>query len=64
MYWVQDIESARGLARLWSELQHPPSGHGAEQGGPGKLPLPVTARLLIDRPAIVDVTAERTETPR
>ena len=40
MYWFQDIESARALARLWSESPHPPCGDGAP---------------LIDEPAMDDV---------
>jgi hypothetical protein len=50
MYWFQDIESARALARLWSESPHPPCDDGAPQ-----LPLPVAAAPLIDEPAMDDV---------
>jgi len=43
MYWFQDIESARALARLWSESPHPPGDDGAPQGNPDQLTPPVAA---------------------
>ena len=55
MYWFQDIESARALARLWSESPHPPRDDGAPQGNPQRLSLPVAAAPLIDEPAMDDV---------
>jgi hypothetical protein len=48
MYWFQDIESARALARLYSKSPHLPCDDGA-------LPLPVAAAQLIDEPAMDDV---------
>ena len=50
MYWFQDVESARALARLYSKSPHLPCNDGAPQ-----LPLPVAAAPLIDEPAIDDV---------
>jgi hypothetical protein len=55
MYWFLDIESARALARLWSESPHPPRDDGAPQSNPDQLPLPVAAALLIDEPAMDDL---------
>ena len=55
MYWFQDIESARALARLWSESPHPLCDDGVPQSNPDQLPLPVAAAPLIDEPAMDDV---------
>jgi hypothetical protein len=51
MYWFQDFESARVLARLWSD---PPCDDGAPQGNPDRLTPPVAAEPLIDEPAADD----------
>jgi len=50
MYWFQDIESARALARLYGKSPHQPCDDGAPQ-----LPLPDAAGPLIDEPAMDDV---------
>ena len=55
MYWFQDIESARALARLWSESPHPPCSDGVPQGNPDQLPPPDAAAPLVDEPAMDDV---------
>jgi hypothetical protein len=55
MYWFQDIESARALARLYNEPPHPPGGDGVPQSDPDQLSLPVAATPLIDQPAMDDV---------
>jgi hypothetical protein len=46
MYWFQDIESARALARLWSESPQPPRDDAAP---------------LIDELAVDDVTSGSNE---
>jgi hypothetical protein len=52
MYWFQDIESARALARLWSESPNPPCDDGALQGNPDQLPPPVAAEPINDEPTM------------
>jgi hypothetical protein len=64
MYWFQDIESARALARLCSDSPHPPRDDDAPQGNPDQLTPPVAAAPLVDEPATDDVAAGRAETPR
>jgi hypothetical protein len=54
MYWFQDIESARALARLFSESPHPPCGDAVPQSNPDQLPQPVAAEPLIDESAADD----------
>jgi hypothetical protein len=55
MYWFQDIESARALARLYSASPHPLCDDGVPQSNPVRLSLPVAAAPLIDEPAVDDV---------
>jgi hypothetical protein len=59
MYWLQDFESARALARLWSGSPHPTRDDRARQGDPDELTLPVAADPLIDPPATDDGAAGR-----
>jgi hypothetical protein len=54
MYWFQDIESARALARLFSKSPHPPCGDGVPHINPDQLPLPVIPEPLMDEPAMDD----------
>jgi hypothetical protein len=56
MYWFQDIESARVLARLWSESPRPQCGDGATQD---QLPLPASAASLSDQLAMNDAAGSR-----
>ena len=55
MYWFQEIESARALARLWSESPHPPRDDGAPQSNPDQLPLLAYAGALTPLYALDDV---------
>jgi hypothetical protein len=48
MYWFQDIESARALARLWSASPNPLCEDGVPQSNP-------------DEPAMDDVAGEAHE---
>jgi hypothetical protein len=61
MYWFQDIESARALARLYSAPPHPLCGDGVPQSNPDRLPPPVAATPLIDEPAMDDVAPRSRE---
>jgi hypothetical protein len=54
MYWFQDIESARALARLYSESPHPPCGDGVPQNNADQLLQPVAAEPLINGSAAND----------
>ncbi len=63
MYWFQDIESARAVARLYSKSPHLPCRDGVPQDDPDEL-RPPAAEPLIDQPTTNDVAAGRTEAPR
>jgi hypothetical protein len=54
MFWFQDLESARALARLCSESPHMPCGDAVPQSHPDLLPLPGPAAPLIDAPDVDD----------
>jgi hypothetical protein len=56
MYRFQDIESARALARLWSESPRPQCGGGVTQDQP---PLPDSAASLSDELAMNDAAGSR-----
>jgi hypothetical protein len=64
MYWFQDIESARALARLWSESPHPRYDDAAPQGNPDQLTPGIATEPLIDLLATDHGAAGRAGTPR
>src|SRR5260221_11674059 len=61
MYWFQDIESARALARLYSASPPALCGDGVPQSDADRLPLPGTAAPPIDEPAMDDAEPELRE---
>jgi hypothetical protein len=67
MYWFQDIESARALARLYSESPQSRCGDDVPPRNPDHLPRPVAAAPFIDEHAMDDVAPgsheDASETP-